>query len=141
MRTLLFMASLALSAQLVYAQEQSDALTQEREQVTAGDVLNFIGGIAAEQFDRHPGPGPGFPGGPGGPGGGPGFPNNPGPGPGPGYPGGPNDWDYDVICYARDARGNVYRAAGPVPRQVQERAMVRCQRYARFCRAEGCQRL
>lgn len=47
----------------------------------------------------------------------------------------------DVVCYARDRRGNTYRAAGPNPRRVQQRAMDKCQRNARFCRPLGCQAL
>ncbi len=60
----------------------------------------------------------------------------------PGRGGGGGGGGYrDVVCYARDRRGNTYRAAGPNPRRVQQRAMDKCQRNARFCRPLGCQAL
>jgi len=44
----------------------------------------------------------------------------------------------NVTCYARDRRGNVYRAAGRNARRVQDHALDKCEQFARYCRAEGC---
>jgi hypothetical protein len=152
MKLVAVLASLLLSAPMAFAQNQNvnaddqiieleqgaispeaaAALTppvmqlnRDRGAEIVGGIIGIIGAIAADQIDRdhggHNGPGHG------GPGHG-----------GPGHGGGHNS---DVICYARDGRGNVYRAAGPNARRVQERAMDKCERNARFCRPQGCHRL
>lgn len=110
-------------------------------EIIGGVIGGIIGAIAAEELDRHPGHGGPGHGGPGGPGhGGPGGPGHGGPG-GPGHGGPGGGWDRDFVCYARDHRGNLYRAAGPNARRVQDRAMDKCSRYSRFCRPQGCQRI
>lgn len=44
-----------------------------------------------------------------------------------------------VTCYARNARGEYFRASGNRPRQVQARAIDKCYAYSRICRPVGCQ--
>lgn len=44
-----------------------------------------------------------------------------------------------VTCYARNRRGEYFRAIGNRPRQVQARAVDNCYAYSRFCQAVGCQ--
>lgn len=116
------------------SQDATDALTPpqislQRNGRNTAELIGVIGAIAADQigFDR---PGRGGRGGRGGPG-------DDGWGGGPGGGG----WNRDFVCYARDARGNLYRAIGPNPRRVQDRAMLKCQSNARFCRPQGCQRI
>lgn len=82
----------------------------------------------------HGGPGNG--GGHGGPGGGHGGPGNGG---GHGGPGGGHD--RSVTCFAKDFRGNMYRAEGWRWnwQEVQRRAVDKCERWSRVrCRALGC---
>ncbi len=50
-------------------------------------------------------------------------------------------WEREFICYAQDRRGNMYSAVGQNPRRVQNRAVNKCLRYARFCRAQGCREI
>ena len=160
MKVFALLASLALSAPLAFAQQSVDAYSDEEGQVYELEVgampydevqalsskvqLNrdhrrhrddrdrgaeiiggIIGGIidgAINDRDRRPGHG--------GPGWG-----------GPGW-GGPGDgFNREVICYARDHRGNYYRAIGFNPRRVQDRALDKCERNARFCRPQGCERV
>lgn len=45
----------------------------------------------------------------------------------------------DVICYARNARGQIFRAIGQRPRQVQDRALIKCERNSYRCRPMGCE--
>lgn len=47
---------------------------------------------------------------------------------------------YHVVCYARNGRGQTFRAFGMGPRRVQNDAMRSCQRWSHFCRPMGCQR-
>jgi hypothetical protein len=59
-------------------------------------------------------------------------------GPGDGHGGGHHN---QISCYARDVRGNIYRASGPRWnwRRVQHRAVNKCERWSHFrCRALGC---
>lgn len=42
------------------------------------------------------------------------------------------------VCYARNARGQVFDAVGYSPSRVQRRAVNNCENYSRFCRAAGC---
>lgn len=169
MKSVLVLAAL-LSAPMAFAQNQSvDANTDDqvyelevgampyeeaqalnsnmelnRRDRDAEVAIGVIGGIIGSIIDNNrPDRGHGGPGGPGhgGPGGpGHGGPGGPGHG-GPGFPGGPGGWDRDYICYARDHRGNVYRAVGSNPRRVQDRALDKCDRNSRFCRPQGCQRV
>jgi hypothetical protein len=43
-----------------------------------------------------------------------------------------------VTCYAKNGRGNVFRAQGKRPRAVQARAMDKCYRDSFRCRELGC---
>lgn len=154
MKVFALLASLALSAPMAFAQQSVDAFSGEERQIYELEVgampfdeaqalksemqLNrdprrdrgaeiiggIIGGIidgAINDRDRRPGHG------------GPGW-GGPGHGPGGGF-------DREVICYARDHRGNFYRAIGFHPRRVQDRALDKCERNARFCRPQGCERV
>lgn len=44
-----------------------------------------------------------------------------------------------VVCYARNMRGQMYRAFGRNSRMVQRDAMNQCLRFSRNCRPAGCQ--
>ncbi len=44
----------------------------------------------------------------------------------------------EVTCFAKNRRGEVFRAHGKRPRAVQARAMDKCYRDSRFCREAGC---
>ncbi len=144
MKVFALLASLALSAPMAFAQQSVDAYSDEERQIYELEVgampfdeaqalksemqLNrdprrdrgaeiiggIIGGIidnAINDRDRRPGHGPG------------------------------GGFDREVICYARDHRGNFYRAIGFHPRRVQDRALDKCERNARFCRPQGCERV
>ena len=155
MKVFALLASLALSAPVAFAQQSVDAYSDEERQIYELEVgampydeaqalqqemqLNrdhrrnrsdrdrgaeiiggIIGGIidnAINDRDGRPGHG------------------------GPGWGGPGHGFDREVVCYARDARGNLYRAIGPNPRRVQDRALDKCERNARFCRPQGCQRI
>lgn len=154
MKLVLVLASLLLSAPTAFAQNQTQdvdyydlevgAMPYEESQATesnsasnsrvelqrnrgAEEAIGVIGGIIGSIIDNGRGGGRG--------GGGGGWGGGDGPGDGGGR------IDRDVVCYARDRRGNVYRAAGPNPQRVQDRAMAKCERNARYCRAQGCQYL
>lgn len=155
MKVFALLASLVLSAPVAFAQQSVDAYSDEERQIYELEVgampydeaqalqqemqLNrdhrrnrsdrdrgaeiiggIIGGIidnAINDRDGRPGHG------------------------GPGWGGPGHGFDREVVCYARDARGNLYRAIGPNPRRVQDRALDKCERNARFCRPQGCQRI
>lgn len=41
-------------------------------------------------------------------------------------------------CWARNERGQHFRAVDRFPARAQDMAMRECYRYSRFCYAEGC---
>lgn len=45
-----------------------------------------------------------------------------------------------ITCYAQNGRGEVFRASGNRPQQVQARAIDKCYAYSRNCRPVGCDR-
>lgn len=52
-----------------------------------------------------------------------------------------NDHRYknrNVTCFAKNARGHVFRAHGKRPRAVQARAIDKCYRESHRCRPMGC---
>lgn len=44
-----------------------------------------------------------------------------------------------VACFARNGKGQIFRAIGNRPRQVQARAVDKCYSSSRVCRPMGCQ--
>ena len=44
-----------------------------------------------------------------------------------------------VVCYAQNARGQMFRAYGRRARPVQDAAMNKCFNHSRRCRPAGCQ--
>lgn len=44
----------------------------------------------------------------------------------------------NVTCYAKNRRGEVFRASGKRARAVQARALDKCYRFSRVCRPLGC---
>lgn len=44
----------------------------------------------------------------------------------------------NVTCFAKNKRGEVFRASGRRPRAVQARAIDKCYRFSRVCRPLGC---
>lgn len=106
----------------VYEQEEG-AMSQDAVEMLSQDGMHIFGAIEAQSWPRRPGPGH--------PGRGPG---RPGPGhPGPGRPGP----DY-ATCFARNARGEMFRATANDARWAQRLAMDKCERVSRFCRPAGC---
>jgi hypothetical protein len=122
----------ARDAQQLYSPMSSDA--EVGAKIIGGLIGGIIGAISADEADRqwraghgggHNGPGHGGPG-HGGPGHG-----------GPGHGGGHHD--DGITCFARDWRGNIYRAVGYNARRVQYEAVRKCERFSRYrCREAGC---
>ncbi len=147
-------------------QRRDDERDQRRsDAIVAGVVGGVVGLIAADVFDRNDrdgwdrGPGRGGPGrgdgwdrgpgrgpgrgdgwdrGPGrGPGRGDGWDRGPGRGPGHGYP---PPRPRPVICYAQNARGQIYQGRGRNAREAQNNALDACYSFSRRCAPAGCQR-
>ncbi|KYG64789.1 hypothetical protein AZI86_11330 [Bdellovibrio bacteriovorus] len=109
----------------VYEQEEG-AMSPEAIEMLSPDGMHVFGATEIQSWPRRPGPDrPGRPGRPGGPG--YGHPGRPGPRP-PQY----------VTCFARNARGEMFRATANDPRWAQRMAMDKCERFSRFCRPAGC---
>lgn len=55
-------------------------------------------------------------------------------------PGRPGPRPGRFVCYARNLRGQTFRAVGPNRQWAQQRAMNECYRFSRRCQPAGCQR-
>jgi hypothetical protein len=137
MRFIFVFAAMILGLPYAFAQtaETTDQLfEQEMGPMSNTDVFTLMSEVNAPNAPGHGGPGNGHGGGHGG--GGHGGDHG---GPGDGHGGGGH---YNQIsCYARDFRGNLYRASGPRWnwQRVQRRAVEKCERWSHFrCRALGC---
>lgn len=111
------LAAQDLDTSYVYEQEDGPMSPEALEMLSA-DGMHIFGATEIQSWPRRPG----RPGGPGY-----GRPGRPGPRP-PQY----------VTCFARNARGEMFRATGNDPRWAQRMAMNKCERFSRICRPAGC---
>lgn len=149
MKFLFVIAAMFMGLPSAFAQmaETSDQIIeQELGPMSNDDVNTLMSEVNAAPLGGGGGKGgghggPGHGGGHGGPGGGHGGPGHGGGGhggPGDGFGGGHNN---QVTCFAKDFRGNMYRAEGGRLnwQKVQRRAVQKCERWSRFrCKALGC---
>lgn len=116
MKKMILAAAVILSAmQPAFAAEQIQTQDLRGGDVAAGAIIGgVIGGIIGGAIGggRHPHP-------------------MPPPHGGPGYPG-----DRQVVCYARNARGQVFRAFGWGERRTQNEALSKCERTSEYCSTE-----
>lgn len=117
----------AVDNSVVYEQEDG-AMSQDAVDMVSEDGMTIFGAVDAWSFPTRPGR-------PGGPGYG-----RPGPGrPGDGRPGRPGRPEPRfVTCFARNARGEMFRATDRDARWAQRSAMNKCERVSRICRPAGC---
>ncbi len=102
-------------ASVVYEQEDG-AMSQDAVDMLSDDGMNILGAVDAWSFP---------------------VPRRPGPGrPGYGRPGRPEP--RLVTCFARNARGEMFRATDRDSRWAQRSAMNKCERVSRICRPAGC---
>lgn len=104
-------------AALVYEQEEG-AMSQDALDMLSEDGMTIFGATDAMEIQSFP------------------VPRRPGP-PGYGRPGRP-DRPRMVTCFARNARGQMFRATDRNPRWAQNQAMRKCERVSRICRPAGC---